>query len=227
MAATAVGFSESRIARFYRAAAGKKAVMAISGAALFGFVIAHLIGNLQVFESADKFNAYSRFLKSMPALLWSARIGLLVMVILHIVSTVLLALRKNEARPIAYVKRKATTSSYASRTMYWSGPIVLAFIIYHLMQFTFGVGGTRYDEADAYGNLVAGFQVPVVSIFYIVAMGLLCMHLYHGAWSMFQSLGINHPRYTPWLKNFAKIAAILIFAGFVSIPAAVMAGVVR
>jgi succinate dehydrogenase / fumarate reductase cytochrome b subunit len=106
--------------------------------------------------------------------------------------------------------------------MYMSGPIIGAFVIYHLMQFTFGVGGTPYDELDAYGNVIAGFRVPAVSAFYILAMLLLCMHLRHGLWSIFQTLGVNHPRYTPRLKRLATIAALFIFFGFISIPIAVL-----
>lgn len=227
MSATAVGFTDTRAARFWNATIGKKLVMAVSGAALFLFVAGHLLGNLQVFMGAERFNEYARFLRVEPALLWTARIGLLVMVLLHIWASVKLALlNKMEARPVGYVKKKNIGSSYASRTMYWSGPIIAAFVIYHLMQFTWGVGGTPFEEGKAYENLVRGFQVPAISIFYIIAMGLLMLHLYHGIWSMFQTLGVNHPRYTPLLRKLAKTIAILLFIGFSSIPLAVVTGVV-
>ena len=228
MSATAIGFGDKRVARFWSASIGKKLIMAITGAILFLFVVVHMVGNLQVFMGAEHFNAYARFLRVEPALLWAARAGLLVTVILHIWASVQLALlNKFEARPVGYVKKKNVGSTYASRTMYWSGPIIAAFVIYHLMQFTIGVGGTPFEEGQAYENLVAGFQVIPISIFYIVAMALLMMHLYHGVWSMFQTLGANHPRYTPVLKNLAKTAAILLFAGFSVIPVAVMTGLVR
>jgi succinate dehydrogenase cytochrome b subunit len=227
MSASAIGFSDTRAARFWNATIGKKLVMAVSGIVLLLFVVAHLIGNLQVYEGADKFNAYARLLRVEPVLLWTVRVGLLVMVILHIWAAVQLAvLNKLEARPVGYVKKKSIGSSYASRTMYWSGPIVLAFVIYHLMQFTWGVGGTRWVEGDAYGNLVAGFSNPYISAFYIFAMALLMFHLYHGVWSMFQTLGVNHPRYTPALRTFARVVAILLFLGFSSIPIAVLTGLV-
>lgn len=227
MSASAIGFSDTRAARFWNATIGKKIVMAVSGAILFLFIVGHMLGNLQVFMGAEHFNAYARFLRVEPALLWAVRLVLLAMVILHIwASFKLLLLNKLEARPVGYVKKKNIGSSYASRTMYWSGPIILAFVIYHLMQFTWGVGGTPYEEGKAYENLVRGFQVPVVSIFYIVAMCLLMLHLYHGVWSMFQTLGVNHPRYTPMLRIFAKLVAILLFIGFCSIPVSVLTGII-
>jgi len=200
--------------------------MAVSGLILFGFVAGHLAGNLQIYEGPEKINHYAAFLRSMPALLWGARITLLVMVTLHIWSAYALAMRNLEARPTGYAKKKPTKSTYASRTMYWSGPIVLAFVIYHLLDFTFGVVNPNYHEGDVYSNVVASFSVSWISAFYIVAMIALCLHLYHGLWSMFQSLGINHPRHTPWLKRGSAAVAILIAAGNISIPIAVLTGLV-
>lgn len=223
MSARAIGFGDTRAAKFWSATIGKKMVMAVSGAVLILFVVGHMLGNLQVFLGREAFNAYAAFLREKPALLLAARVGLLVMVALHIWASIQLALlNKLESRPVGYVKKKNAGSSYASRTMYWSGPIVGVFVVYHLMHFTWGVGGTRFVEGEAYENLVAGFQAPVISIFYMVAMGLLMLHLYHGAWSMFQTIGVNHPRYTPLLRRFAQILAISLFVGFVSIPLAVM-----
>jgi succinate dehydrogenase / fumarate reductase cytochrome b subunit len=210
--------------RFWDSTIGKKAVMAVSGIVLAGFVAGHLLGNLQIFLGPDRFNSYARTLRSLPELLWPVRIVLLVSVILHIWSSIQLAVVKSEARPIGYVRSKSIASSYASRTMYLSGPIVAAFIIYHLMQFTFGVGGTPYMESDAYGNVINGFRVPAISLFYILAMGLLCVHLRHGLSSVVQSLGLEHPRYSHGLRMTAVIVATLIFFGFVSIPIAVMTG---
>ena len=224
MASTTSGIAPAL--RFRDTTIGKKAVMAVSGAVLAGFVVAHLLGNLQIFIGPDRFNGYARALKALPELLWTVRITLLVSVILHIWSSIQLAVIKGEARPIGYVRNKSIASSYASRTMYMSGPIVAAFIVYHLMQFTFGVGGTPYMESDPYGNVINGFRVPAVSLFYIIAMGLLCLHLRHGLSSMVQTLGLHHPRYTPRLKALAVLAAMLIFFGFVSIPIAVMTGII-
>jgi succinate dehydrogenase / fumarate reductase cytochrome b subunit len=217
---------DARALRFWNTTLGKKAVMAVSGVVLAGFVIGHLLGNLQIFLGPDRFNGYSRSLRQLPALVWSVRVLLLVMVILHIWSSLELAVTKSEARPVGYAKWKPTSSTYASRTMYMTGPIIAAFVVYHLMQFTFGVGGTPFEENDVYGNVIAGFRVPAVSGFYILAMGLLCLHLRHGLWSLFQTLGFYHPRYTPRLKTAATVAALIIFLGFISIPVAVLAGVI-
>jgi succinate dehydrogenase / fumarate reductase, cytochrome b subunit len=212
---------------FYSSTAGKKAAMAVSGCILFLFVVGHLIGNLQIYEGPDKLNQYAVLLRSMPALLWSVRIVLLAMVLLHIWSSVQLAARNISARPVGYRVKKAAGSSYASRTMYWSGPIILAFVIYHLLDFTFGNVNPHFEPGNVYGNVVASFHVIPVAAFYIIAMLLLCLHLYHGLWSMFQSLGIAHPRYTPMLRRGAAAVAILIAVGNISIPVAVLSGWVR
>ena len=223
-----MGSPVSTSVRFYQTTVFKKAIMAVTGLILFGFVIGHMAGNLQIFEGREKLDAYGHLLHSLPGLLWTARIVLLTAVTLHIVTTVQLALLKNEARPVAYVKKDNSHSSYASRTMYWSGPIVALFIIYHILHLTLGVAQPSvYVEGAVYDNVVYGFQNYAISGFYIFSMALLCLHLYHGAWSMFQSVGINHPRYTPLLKKFAAVMAAVIFIGNVSIPVAVLAGVVK
>jgi succinate dehydrogenase / fumarate reductase, cytochrome b subunit len=227
MSAASVGLPHRHAERFYSSTVGKKAVMAVSGGILFLFVLGHLAGNLQIYEGPEKINNYSRLLHSMPALLWGARITLVVMVALHIWSSIQLVVRNFEARPTGYVKKKAAGSSYASRTMYWSGPIILAFVIYHLLDFTFGTVNPNFQDGNVYRNVVASFQLPQVSAFYIFAMLLLCMHLYHGLWSMFQSLGLHPPRYTAALKRGAAAIALLIAAGNISIPVSVMAGWVR
>jgi len=227
MSATSVELSSRASESFYSSTVGKKAVMAVSGAVLFLFVLGHLAGNLQIYEGPEKLNAYSRFLHSMPGLLWGARITLLAMVSLHIWSALQLALRNWDARPTGYARRKATNSSYASRTMYWSGPIILAFVIYHLLDFTFGTVNPNFQEGNVYANVVASFRVIPIAAFYIFAMLLLCLHLYHGLWSVFQSLGFYQPRYTPALQRAAATIAILIAAGNISIPISVMTGLVR
>jgi succinate dehydrogenase / fumarate reductase, cytochrome b subunit len=214
---------------FWQTTIGKKAIMAVTGFILFGFVVAHLLGNLQIYVSPEQINHYAASLRAIPALLWGARITLLVAVILHIWSSFELWRLQRAARPVPYVKKANVHSTYASRTMMWSGPIVLAFVIFHLLHFTFGVvhPGGPFVEGNVYNNVVTGFQFWAVSLFYIIAMVLLCLHLYHGLWSMFQSLGFSHPVYTPWLKLFAKIVAILIAAGNISIPVAVLAGFLK
>jgi succinate dehydrogenase / fumarate reductase cytochrome b subunit len=164
----------------------------------------------------------------MGAMLWAVRLLLLLALVLHITASVQLWMLKRAARPQPYVKKDDVPASYAARTMMWSGPIVAAFVVFHILHLTTGhVLPDQFQELKAYENVVAGFQVPVVSIAYIVAIALLMMHLYHGLWSMFQSLGINHPRYTPGLQRFAAVFSILLAAGYISIPVAVMAGWVR
>jgi succinate dehydrogenase / fumarate reductase, cytochrome b subunit len=228
MSATAVNLPAGSL-RFWQTTVGKKAVMAITGVILFGFVVGHLLGNLQIYEPPEKINNYAAFLRSVPVLLWTTRIVLLLSVVLHIWSSFELWLLQREARPVKYVKKTNVHSTYASRTMMWSGPIILAFVIWHLLQFTFGAvhPGAPFNEHNVYNNVVLGFQVWPVSVFYIMAMIMLCYHLYHGLWSMFQSLGFSHPVYTPWIKALAKIVAILIAIGYISIPISVLAGFIK
>ncbi len=229
MATTVIGARETRPARFWASTNGKKAVMAVTGCILFLFVIFHMLGNLQVFEGPEQINYYGAALRRFPELLWAVRIILLISVILHIWASVALAARKIEARPISYADRENVASSYASRTMYWSGPIVLAFVIYHLLHLTAGIvhPGGAFIEGDVYHNIVAGFSVWWVSAWYIFSMVLLGLHIRHGAWSMFQSVGFNHPRHTPILKKAALVLALVITLGYISIPLGVMTGVIR
>jgi succinate dehydrogenase / fumarate reductase cytochrome b subunit len=229
MATTVIGTREARPARFWESTNGKKVAMAVSGAILFAFVIGHMAGNLQAFEGADKLNAYSHFLHGLPEVLWLVRIGLLAAVTVHIWAAIGLALRNNSARPIGYAKRKNVNSSYASRTMYWSGPILLAFIIFHLLHLTAGIvhPGAEFIEGDVYRNVVAGFSVWWVSAWYIFSMVLLGLHLRHGVWSMFQSLGFNHPRHTPILKTLALVFALVVTGGFIAVPLGVLTGIIQ
>jgi succinate dehydrogenase / fumarate reductase, cytochrome b subunit len=229
MSSTAVGLRENRAPGFWQSTNGKKVVMAVTGAVLFAFIIGHLAGNLQVFEGPAKLNAYGNLLHSLGELLWPVRIILLLCVGLHITATVQLALRNKAARPVQYAAKKSINSSYASRTMYWSGPIILAFVIFHLLHLTAGYihPGAAYIEGDVYHNVVSGFQVWWVSVWYIFAVSLLGLHLRHGFWSMFQSIGLNHPRHTPMLKKLALVLALLITLGYISIPLSVLTGLVK
>jgi succinate dehydrogenase / fumarate reductase cytochrome b subunit len=229
MSTAAVELAKVKSPSFWGSTNGKKAVMAVTGAVMFVFVIGHLAGNLQVFEGPEKLNAYGKLLHQLGEMLWPVRIVLLLCVTLHIIATVQLALVKKRARPVGYSAKKAIASSYASRTMYWSGPIVLAFIIFHLLHLTAGYIHPEYQfiEGDVYHNVVAGFQVWWVSLWYIFAIVLLGMHLRHGLWSAFQSLGMNHPRHTPILKSAAWVIAVAITLGYISIPISVLLGVVK
>ena len=180
-------------------------------------------------------NRYAAFLHnpSNAMALWGARLVLLAAVILHIVSSMQLLESESRGAPCNgdYQKKADVPSNYASRTMMWSGPIIAAFVIFHVLHLTVGavlplrdVGGNAINQPDVRYNVISGFQNPLVAGFYIFAMILLCTHLYHGIYSMFQSLGISHPQYTPKLKQGAKIVAILIAIGNCSIPIAVMTG---
>lgn len=226
---TAAGVRQNATVSFWQSTNGKKVVMAVTGALMFLFIIGHLLGNLQIFEGPAKINSYAHFLHSIGEVLWIVRIVLIVAIILHITATVQLALRNKAARPVGYSRKQAINSSYASRTMYWSGPIVLAFIIFHLLQFTAGYihPEARFIEGDVYHNLVSGFSVWWVSIWYIFAIALLGFHLRHGLWSMFQSVGIAHPRHTQTFRNAALVIATLIVLGYISIPISVLLGIVK
>lgn len=206
--------------------------MALTGLVLFGFVLVHMLGNLQVYlpPGADgkyPLDAYGEALHHNPAILWGARSVLLLSVLAHILSAISLAQVKNAARPTPYVKHTPIVSTYASRTMYWSGPIIGAFIVYHLLHFTTGTVHPEFQYLHVHDNVVKGFSVWYVSLFYIVAMLMLCTHLYHGVWSMFQSLGISHPSYTPKIKLAAKAFAAIIAVGNISIPLSVLTGLVK
>jgi succinate dehydrogenase / fumarate reductase cytochrome b subunit len=220
-----------RAVRFYEAPIGKKAVMAVTGAMLVGYVLAHLLGNLQIYSSdAEQINRYAAFLHNPTnaAALWAARSVLLLAVVLHITASIQLWLQNRAARPIGYVKKADIPTSYAARTMIWSGPMVGAFVIFHVLHLTVGAVMPLRELGpnlpDVRYNVIDGFSNPWVSGFYILAMILLCLHLYHGMWSMFQSLGISHPRYTPLLKKAAAVLSIAVAVGNCSIPIAVLTG---
>ena len=230
MATTVIGTREIRPVRFWESTNGQKAMMAVSGLILFLFVVFHMIGNLQVFEGPEQLNFYGAALRRFPEALWGARVVLLAAVALHIWSSVKLAVRKTNARPVAYAQRRNTVSSYASRTMYWSGPILLAFIIYHI--YCISRSGTFIPitgslKAMSTGISSLAFKSGMCLLWYILSMILLGLHIRHGAWSMFQSLGLNHPRHTPILRKAAAAFAIIIVAGYISIPISVMLGFVK
>jgi succinate dehydrogenase cytochrome b subunit len=216
---------------FFRSSVGLKIVMALTGIVLFGFVIGHMIGNLQVYLGPEVFNHYAETLRELGhgMLLWVARAGLLVAVGLHIWSAWRLTLINNAARPVGYREVERRESTYASRTMRWSGVILLLFIVYHLLHFTIGVHAVhpQFVPGDAYHNFVTGFQNPLVSGFYVLAMLALGLHLYHGAWSFMQTLGLSHPRYDHLRYAFAALVTLVILAGNISFPVAVLTGFVH
>ncbi|MGE5235902.1 MAG: succinate dehydrogenase cytochrome b subunit [Acidobacteriota bacterium] len=211
----------------YRSTLGKKVVMAVTGIILFGFVVVHMLGNLQIYQGPEKLNHYAELLRSAPALLWAARIVLLFCVLVHTLAAVQLTILNWGSRPMRYAMRHYREADYAARTMVWSGPIILAFVIYHILDLTLGTVNPGFVAHDVYHNVVASFQVVPVAIFYMLANVLLGIHLYHGLWSLFQTLGINSPAYNTWRRVVASVFAALIALGNVSIPLAVVTGLVR
>lgn len=226
--------SAGLLLKLWQSSLGKKYVMAITGLMLFGFVVIHMIGNLQFFGSETLINEYAESLKSKPPILWGARLGLLAMVALHITAAVQLYQSNRRARPINYDGGKVVASTLANRTIIASGLIVFAFIIFHLAHFTIGLVDADLlkltDSAnrhDVRTMMITGFSNPVIAIFYIISVGLLCLHLSHGVASIFQSLGLRSKKIEANLKKLALITAVILFFGFCAIPVAVMAGFVK
>jgi len=215
------------VARFYDSTIGKKAIMAVTGLILSGFLVGHMLGNLQVFLGREVMNHYAETLHGSPGLLWGIRILLLVSVLLHAWAAIQLTAVKAAARPVPYVKPGNVQGSTGSRTMMLSGPVIGLFVIGHLLHLTTGTIHPQFVELRAYENVVIGFSNPIASGLYIVVMILVGFHLSHGIWSMFQSIGFSHPRYTPLLKKFSSVFAWLLIAGFIAVPIAVLAGLVR
>lgn len=223
------------IERTWNSSLGKKYVMAVTGAALFVFLIGHLVGNLQVFGPPELINGYAHFLKSKPAMVWGARIGLLACVGLHILAAVTLAQLNAAARPVGYAGKGAYGASTASQYMLPTGIVILAFIVYHLAHFTalLNINGTGTDFSklttklggetvpDVYAMMVMGFQVWWVVAFYLVAQALLFMHLSHGLTAMFQSLGFRDHVWWPRIQLFAKGASVALLIGYCVIPIAI------
>ena len=213
---------------------GKKVVMAVTGLILVGFVVAHMLGNLKIFLGAQTIDTYAAFLRTMgeplfpySALLWLARIVLLASVVLHITAAVQLTRMNWAARPDDYIIKHSIATTYAARTTRWSGVILALFIIFHLLHLTAGAVGFQpgeYRHLSVYHNVLAGFSVWYVAVFYIIAMACLCLHLDHGIWSTLQTLGWNNARTTPVFKALSRILAIIVFVGFISVPVAVLAG---
>jgi succinate dehydrogenase / fumarate reductase cytochrome b subunit len=200
--------------------------MAITGLILFGFVIGHVLGNLQVFLGAEPMNAYAALLKANATLLWAVRLVLIAAVGLHIVAAVQLTRLSQRSRPEGYHYKDVIQADYAARTMRWSGPIIAVFVIYHLLHFTTGTVHPHFDAHDVYRNVIIGLRVWPVAIFYVIAMVALGFHLWHGVWSMFQSLGLNNPKTDTVLHRLAAVAALAITTGFIVIPVAVLAGLI-
>lgn len=203
--------------------------MAVTGVILVGFLIGHFVGNALVFVGPEAINSYSAFLHNSHGLLWVARAVLLASVGLHIGAALRLYAMNTSARPQRYQVKHDSVTNYAARTMMVTGPILLGFIIFHLAHLTFGVTMGDYDHShtDVYSNVVSSFSVPWVSFVYIVSMLALGNHLFHGTWSMFQSLGFNHSAYNKRIMRAALGITLFVTLGNISIPLAVLFGIVR
>jgi succinate dehydrogenase / fumarate reductase, cytochrome b subunit len=227
MSSTAIDLRGSRALWFYQSLIGRKALVATTGAILFTYLLAHLIGNLQIFLGPGRINAYARLLHSAPGPLWAARLVLLVAAGLHAVTAVQLWWLNRHARPVPYRKSATIQATWGARTMIFSGPLIGAFIVYHILHLSVGSAHPDFKELNVYHNVVAGFRDPFAAGAYIAAMLLVGLHLSHGLSSMFQSLGINHPRYTPLIKRFAAGFSFLIAGGNIFIPVAVLTGILK
>ena len=223
-----------RAMAFWHTMIGKKVVMAVTGVVLVGFVLGHMLGNLKVFSGPDEINAYSRFLREVGSpelaygqLLWAVRAVLLTCVALHITAAFQLSRMSWAARPVEYEVKRNIETTFSARVMRWGGVLLVVFIIFHLLHLTAGAVGFRagqFRHLAVYQNVMAAFAVWPVALFYVVAIGALCMHLDHGIWSMLQTLGWNTARNEKTLKIASRAIAIVVFLGFSSVPVSVWAG---
>jgi len=220
----------SWVTRAISSPVGAKVIMAITGLALMGFVVVHLAGNLLIYAGAEAINAYAENLRNLGALLWAARIGLLVAFVVHVGMAIKLTLGNRAARPVGYQYNATVQASLASRLMPQTGFVILAFVVYHLAHFTLRLTDTSYQELgpfDVYAMVIRGFSDPIVASTYIIAMLALGMHLFHGASSVWQSMGISHPRYMKILRMIGPVAGIGLAAGNISIPVSILLGIIK
>ena len=231
------------IVDFYSTAVGKKYVMAITGIMLIGFVIAHMIGNLKMYLGIVEHDGvrdydldiYGEYLRQllvplMPeyATLWLLRIGLLAALVFHVHAAYTLTVLNRKARPVKYQSaRDYQVASFASRTMRWTGSLVLLFILWHLADLTLGWVNPDFQYGEVYRNVDASLSRVPVAILYIVANIALGIHLFHGVWSLFQSMGWSNPKFNQWRRSLATAIAAIVVIGNVSFPVMVLAGVVE
>ncbi|GLH72087.1 succinate dehydrogenase [Geothrix limicola] len=229
VAEQSIAGAEARGHGFLASSVGRKVVMAVTGIVLFGFVTVHMIGNTQAYMGAEHFNAYAHFLKTMlhGGGIWIFRSILLTAAGLHVWAAVTLTLDNRAARPVGYRAQQNVGSTFASRTMRWSGTILAVFIVYHLLHFTTGTVHPNFDPANPYANFVNGFKVPAAAGFYIVAQLCLGLHMWHGVWSCTQSLGLSHPRYDSLRRGFATGLTLLVVGVNITYPIAVLAGIIH
>lgn len=220
--------SVSRLSRLMQSSIGQKLVIAATGVIMSLFVLGHMTGNLLVFQGPEAIRKYALGLRMFPALLWAVRLGLLASVGLHIWAYWVLSWKSWGARPAGYRVTTYEESSWASRTMRWTGPILLAFIIFHIFHMTLGALNPQFDHNfDVYHNLVTGLRDVWIGGFYVIAVFALGFHLWHGIWSMFQTFGISQPRYESLARRLATVFTIVVVGGFVAVPLAILTGFLR
>lgn len=219
---------------FLSSSIGRKYLVALTGLLLFGFVIAHMLGNLQVFLGAETLNGYAEHLAGLPMLLWPARVILLVSLIVHVFLAIQLSIENRRARPVRYAGRKSVASTFASRTMLYTGLAVALFIVYHLLHFTFGAVHPQFFKAvdahgrhDVYAMTVASFRQPWIAGSYVLAMAFLCLHLSHGVGSVPQTFGASDERLKPLWTLVGRLSAAVIFLGNTAIVAASFFGFLK
>lgn len=224
--------------RFYQSDVGKKYVMAITGVVGLGFIIFHMLGNLHAFEGSTQLNHYAEGLREIGEpiaprtfLVWIGRIGLLAALALHLHAAFSLNASNRRARgAVGYEgQRNFLAASYASRTMIWTGIIILLFIVWHLADLTWGVEAANPDfvRGEVYANLIASLERWPVFLLYVIAQGALALHIWHGAWSLFQSVGANNPKFNHWRRNFATALASIVAIGYLTVPFGILFGIIH
>ena len=227
-------FSSNPLIAFYQSSIGKKIIVAVTGLYLIFFVIGHLLGNLEIYLGKEHLNAYAQFLQQLGPFLWVERTILILSAIVHIVVTIQLTAENRAAKPKKYARRGYQASTVASRTMVYSGLLVLCFVTYHLLQFTLMWTNPEYrtlhdqlNRHDVYRMVILGFQQPWISLFYAASIFFLATHLSHGFASVTQTLGINNRKISSFVSNGGRWLSWLIFAGYVSIPASIFLGLIK
>jgi len=214
-----------KLRAFWDSTPGKKAVMGLTGLLMIGFVIMHMLGNLQVFLGPEKLNAYGALLHGpLHEVVLVLRVVLLVSLVLHVVAAVQLTLLDRAARPVGYARKVPQAATAASRTLRVGGVLLLVFIVYHLLHFTTGQVHPSFIPGDVYHNLVTGLSHPAVAIFYLVSMAAIGLHLFHGAWSSLRSLGLAAASPEPRQRPIALVIAVVVWLGFSVVPLAILLG---
>lgn len=219
--------SASRLRRFWDSTIGKKVVMAVTGIIGIGFVVGHMAGNLQMFlptGAAQAMHDYAAGLRALGPLLLLARVALVVAVVLHVIAAYQLTMRAREARPVSYKQHKPQVSTVASRTMRWGGVLLLFFIVFHILDMTWGVGLPSFRHLDPYNNLRHGFARWWAAPLYLVATLFIGFHLFHGAWASLRTLGAYRPSGNPLHRNVAAVLAVVVALGFAAVPVAALLG---